>query len=110
MTHHSLAHHFESRQVQAVIEEAMLYTCACPAQLGVEILRLRELYTYQQACITKGETMLEVHQRIAEAAREAHDILEACLSETLKLEGWDLITLKMPAGLREIQQRVLDQD
>lgn len=110
MPRHALAHHFESLQVQAVIEEAMLYMCACPAQLGTEILRLRELHSYQMACISKSATLVEVHERIARAAREAHDILENCLMDTLKLEGWDPDTLKMPAGLREIQQRALDED
>ena len=110
MSRHALARQFDSLQVQGVIEEALLYMCACPAQLGTEILRLRELYSYQQACITKGETLAEVHRRIAQAAREAHDILENCLVETLKLEGWDMSTLKMPAGLRELQRRTLDED
>lgn len=108
MPRHALARHFDNLQVQDIIEEAMLYMCACPAQVGTEILRLRELYSYQQACISKGETMNEVHQIIAETARLAHDLMEDCLRQVLVSEGWDLEQLKMPEGLREIRQKTLD--
>lgn len=111
MSRHPLARHFDNRQIQAVIEEAMLYMCACPAPLGTEILRLRELHTYQMVCISKGRDNLgEVHERLATAAREAHDILETCMVDLLTLEGWDVTTLKMPANLREVRQRAVDED
>lgn len=110
MPRHALAKRFDNLQVQDVIEEAMLYMCACPAQLGTEILRLRELYNYQMNCISKGDTLTAVHQRLALAAQEAHDILETCLSDILSMEGWDMDTLKMPPGLREIRQRSVDED
>jgi hypothetical protein len=36
--------------------------------------------------------------------------LERCLDEVLKMEGWDLQTLTMPEGLRELRQQSIDQD
>lgn len=105
-----MSSHFDNLQVQGIIEEAMLYMCACPAQVGTEILRLRELYNYQQACISKGTVMASVHSKIADAAKQAHDVLEACLFQVLEMEGWDMNSLKMPEGLRELREQFLLDD
>lgn len=99
---------FSSDELVKIVEEAMLYMCACPAQVAAEIRRLRELFQYQQNCET-GQTgqpsNVAVHQTIARSAMQAHAAMEACLDQILTLEGWDRQTLKMPEGLR--QQRDL---
>ncbi len=110
MPKHPLASHFDNVQVQDIIEEAMLYMCACPAQVGTEVLRLREVYSYQQACITKGTVMESVHSNIAAAAKQAHDVMEECLLQVLEMEGWDTKSLKMPEGLRELREKTLLDD
>lgn len=110
MSRHPLARHFDNRQIQTVIEEAMLYMCACPAQVSTQILQLRELHTYQTHCVSKADALQQVHLRIAESTKLAHDIMEDCLLSILQTEGWDLASLKMPEGLRELRQRAAEDD
>jgi len=49
---------------------------------------------------SESEVHLQVHQRIAEVTKQAHQLMEQCLDEILDLEGWDRATLEMPVGLR----------
>jgi hypothetical protein len=39
---------------------------------------------------------MEVHQRIAEVTKQAHQLMEQCLDDILDMEGWDRTKLKMP--------------
>jgi hypothetical protein len=102
---------FSREQLHHIIEEAMIYMCACPAQLAQELFRLREMFEYQANCLSDSSTLMaNVHHKIAESTRIAHAELERCLQEVLQLEGWDTQTLTMPAGLRQLREKILDQE
>jgi len=105
-----LSMHYSNEQIEQILEEAMIYMCACPAQVAEQLLYLRKLFAYQQNCISKGELLADVHRRISESARKAHAELEQCLSDVMRMEGWDMQTLTMPTGLRELRQKTIDQD
>ncbi|WP_371322451.1 hypothetical protein VX159_08440 [Dechloromonas sp. ZY10] len=99
---------FSSDDLERIVEEGMVYMCACPAQVAKEIRLLRELIAYQEACLNGPENASEVHRCIAEAAREAHARMEQCLDQVLTLEGWDRATLHMPEGLRQRRDAALE--
>ncbi len=105
-----LSTHFSNQQLEQIIEEAMIYMCACPAQVAEELLRLRKVYAYQKNCISEGSLLADVHLRISEATEDAHAVMEKCLNDVLVLEGWDLQTLKMPEGLRKLREEKIIQD
>lgn len=98
---------YSTKQLESVINEATIYICACPAQVAEMVGKLRHLYDYQQNCIARESTDInrEVHERIAQATTEAHRIMEACMQDILRIEGWDPATLKMPDNLRELLYR-----
>ena len=91
---------YSDAELDQIVEEAMLYMCACPGQVASEIRRLRELIVYQQSCEQQPDNVSAVHQCIAKHAMRSHEVMEACLTEVLVLEGWDRQTLRMPEGLR----------
>ena len=95
---------YSVEQLEKIINEATIYMCACPAQVAKMVSKLRHLHDYQQNCLTRNSTDLntEVHDRIAQAAIEAHRIMEACMQDILKIEGWNPETLNMPDNLREL--------
>jgi len=95
---------FQDHELEKVREEALIYMCACPAQVAQSIAQLRGLFAYQQACEASRHDELGVHARIAEAVRVAHATLEDCLEDILRVEGWDRTTLDMPPGLRALQK------
>jgi hypothetical protein len=105
-----LAIQYSNQQLEHILDEALVYMCACPAQVAGQLLQLRKLFTYQQSCINKGALMADVHLRISESSRKAHAELEQCLNDVLQMEGWDRHTLTMPSGLRELRQQVIDQE
>lgn len=82
-----------------IVEQAMIYQCACPAQICKAIGQMRELHKYQQECLVDQTADRAVHERISHAAEKAHAELEQCLAEVLALEGWNMTTLEMPADL-----------
>lgn len=94
---------YSKQQLEKILDEAMIYMCACPAQVAEQMIRLREVFAYQTNCVSDSRLMSEVHYRIAESTRKAHAELEQCLSEVLKMEGWDPQTLSMPEGLRKLR-------
>ena len=102
--------HYTNLQLEQILEEAVVYMCACPAQVCEQLLQLRKLFSYQQKCINTGALMVEVHRRISESTQKAHVELEQCLSDVLIMEGWDPQTLTMPIGLRQVRQQTIDQD
>jgi hypothetical protein len=84
-----------------IVEQAIVYQCACPAQICKAITQVRDLYSYQRECLTQTDTDRSVHERIAEACARNHAELEQCLEDVLRLEGWDLTTLKMPENVEK---------
>lgn len=92
---------FAAAQVSRVLDQALVYQCACPAQVCRSIFELRELHAYQENCADNatGEA-LAVHATIAETAEQAHAAMEDCLARVLAIEGWDMATLTMPENLR----------
>ena len=82
-----------------IVEQAIVYQCACPAQVRRALFQLRDLHQYQQDCLNRSDTDRAVHARIAAACERNHVELEQCLEDVLRLEGWDLQTFTLPPGL-----------
>lgn len=99
-----MQHMYSAAQLEKIIDEATIYICACPAQVAKMVSKLRHLHDYQQNCLARESTDInrEVHDRIAQATVEAHRIMEACMDDILRIEGWNPETLKMPDDLREL--------
>ena len=91
---------FDAAQVSKVLDQALVYQCACPAQVCRTLFELRELYEYQKNCGNDTGNDQAVHGAIAAATQRAHAVMEDCLAQVLELEGWDLQTLTMPQALR----------
>ena len=100
---------FDNSQLAHIIEEAMIYQCACPAQLAQHILGLRELFRYQHTCSVTRSEDFGVHARIMESVQRTHSDMEQCLHDVLVAEGWDLATLAMPEGLRRLRDDLLGE-
>ena len=92
---------FSPLQISKIIDQALVYQCACPAQVATTILELRDLHDYQLKCQSESATNLEVHRAIAQATEDTHARMEECLEQVLEIEGWDRETLTMPADLRK---------
>jgi hypothetical protein len=102
----NLENKFTALQLALINDQAALYNCACPLHVSMQISNLRKLFDYQKQCMEMdemagNEVLAEVHQRIAEAAKQAHQLMEQCLDEILDLEGWDRTNMEMPAGIRQ---------
>ena len=97
----SLEKRFSDDDLVGIIDQASIYTCACPSQVCKAIMQQRSLYRYQEQCLGKSYTDAMVHQAIARAVVAAHATLEQCLEEILGLEGWDMERLVMPATLEK---------
>ena len=89
----------------SIRRQAVIYACACPAQVCETIAHLRKLHDYQAQCMVGTPVDAAVHLRITEAVEKAHREMEQCLSDILAMEGWDPVTLEMPAHL---QKRIAD--
>lgn len=92
---------YTAAQIGKVIDQALIYQCACPAQVCRAIFELRELFAYQTNCAADPINDRRVHETIALATEQAHELMEQCLERVLKIEQWDLATLDMPAELRK---------
>jgi hypothetical protein len=90
---------FTDSQLQTILEQAAIYACACPAQVCKSINQHRALFKYQANCYNETDTDRAVHARIADTVRQSHAEMEHCLVDILRLEGWDMATLKMPTDL-----------
>jgi hypothetical protein len=102
----NLKQKFTALQLSIINEQAALYTCACPLQVSLQITQLRKLFDYQKQCMELGVSsenplQIDVHNRIAEATKQAHQLMEQCLDDVLELEGWDKAKLVMPEGIRK---------
>lgn len=100
---------FAPRELEAILEEASIYMCACPAQVVVAIRQLRELHRYQLACIKGPQAIPGVHERIVQATEVAHAEMEQCLADILAMEGWDPVTFRMPEGLRRRRDEEIER-
>lgn len=92
---------FNPAQISKVIDQALVYQCACPAQVCKSIFELRELYEYQINCANDSLNDKLVHETIAEATAKAHAVMEECLQKILEIEGWDTENLVMPELLKK---------
>ncbi len=92
---------FTAAQISQVIDQALIYQCACPAQVCRTIFELRELHDYQLNCADDDANDRQVHFAIAEATEKSHALMETCLERVLQIEGWDMATLTMPESLRK---------
>jgi hypothetical protein len=101
---------FSNSELEKIIDEGMVYMCACPAQVAQSLRVVRTMYHYQRSCLSGGNNVARVHQTIADAAILVQQQLEACLEEVLKIEQWDRATLTMPEGLRARQVREMLDD
>lgn len=101
-----LEQQFSDYQIKYILEQSIVYSCACPAQVCKAILQERELFAYQAKCLNLTTTDAAVHRTIAESVQAVHRVMEHCLVEVLKLEGWDMETLVMPEAL---QKRMIDE-
>ncbi len=109
----ALQQRFSDDNLVDIIDQASVYTCACPSQVCKAILQQRALYRYQQQCLGKSYTDQRVHGAIASTVERTHAELEACLEEVLQLEGWDREKLVMPAELEkelaeEVDHRIME--
>jgi hypothetical protein len=102
---------FTEAELGKVIEQSMIYMCACPAQVADAVRKLRQLHQYQMRCIEDPQNVLAVHAAIARSTALSHSTMQDCLEQVIVLEGWDRATLEMPAGLRrrQLQEMLTDQ-
>ena len=98
---------FDPSQISRIIDQSLVYQCACPAQVCRAIFELRELYRFQIACINDSHNDVQVHRAIAETAEKSHALMEECLTRVLEIEGWDRVTLEMPEQLKARQRKSL---
>jgi len=105
---------YEERYTDAdlvsIIEQGLIYMCACPAQLAEALLKLRSLLQYQMRCLTDPVNDAAVHAAIAKSTVQSHHIMQDCLDTVIALEKWDRATLQMPEGLRKRQMQELLAD
>lgn len=101
---------FSDVELGKIVEEGLIYMCACPAQVADTIRKVRELYRYQMNCLQNSENDVAVHRAIAISAALTHSQLQDCMDEVLVLEKWDRATLQMPANLRVKQMKEISAD
>ncbi len=90
---------FSDEILTRILEQSMIYACACPAQICRILTEQRILYRYQLRCINNNETEQTIHQRINSTLTTTHALLEQCLADILELEEWDMQTYQMPEAL-----------
>lgn len=101
MTEKSTPTGYSVAQLNQIIEQAMVYQCACPAQVSKLLIELSLLAQYQRDCLEETSANAQVHQRIREAIAAVRPEVEACLTDILTIEGWDMGTLEMPDDLKK---------
>ena len=101
----NLDNKFTAIQLAIINNQAALYTCACPVHVSMQITNLRKLFDYEKMCMeipSENSVEMQVHQRIAEVTKQAHQLMEQCLDDILDMEGWDRTKLEMPTtGIRK---------
>jgi hypothetical protein len=101
---------FTDAELGKVVDQAMIYMCACPAQVAESIRKLRELYRYQLRCSANPENDNAVHALIAQHTIQSHATMQDCLDKVIEMEAWDRTTLQMPPDLRKRQMREMLSD
>ncbi len=101
---------YSDAELDLIVEQGMIYMCACPAQVADAVRKLRALIRYQRRCAADPANDTAVHATIARSTIESHAIMEECLNTVIALEQWDRSTLQMPAGLRKRQMQELRAD
>jgi len=91
---------FSHEVISHILEQSLIYQCACPAQVCKNIGEQRALYAYQQGCLNLTDTDRAVHQSIASSVMLCHAEMEKCLETILILENWDMDTFDMPELLK----------
>lgn len=91
---------FPQEVITHILEQSLIYQCACPAQVCKNINEQRALYAYQESCLNETDTDRAVHQSIADAAMFCHAEMEKCLEAILILGKWDMTTYEMPEHLK----------
>lgn len=92
---------YTQKQLSHIREQALIYQCACPAQVSKLLSEMLFLHRYQAECLNRTDVDVAVHQTIAKATEDVYPRMEQCLTEVLQLEGWDLETLTMPETLKK---------
>lgn len=92
---------FPDEIIAHILNQSLIYTCACPAQVCKAINEQRRLFEYQKRCLNLTETDKAVHQKIASTVENIHAQLEQCLDDILCLEGWDMNTYQMPETMQK---------
>jgi hypothetical protein len=92
---------YTRKQLSSIREQAMIYQCACPAQVSELLAQMQDLYAYQSNCLNGTDVDVRVHENIAAATMAAYPVIEKCLTDILVLEGWDLNTLVIPEFLQK---------
>lgn len=93
---------YSREQLTWIREQAIIYQCACPAQVSKLLSEMQWLYKYQADCLNQTDVDFLVHSNIAEATKKAYPIIEQCMTDVLTLEGWDMATLTMPESLKKL--------
>ncbi len=105
-----LPERFSDADLEKIVDDGLIYMCACPAQVAVATRKVREMYRYQLNCLQDQKNDSRVHATIAKTAEAVHAQLEECMEEILAIEQWDRQTLTMPAHLRKRQLVELGAD
>lgn len=92
---------FSVEIITHILEQSIIYSCACPAQVCKVINEQRALYKYQQRCLNLADIDKAVHQLISDTVKLTHAQLEQCLEQILLLEGWDMQTYQMPESMQK---------
>ena len=106
----SYSERFSDQELARIVDEGLIYMCACPAQVAQMLRSVREMYRYQLNCLSDAGNDARVHQAIADTAIVTHAHLEACMEQILVIEQWDRDTLTMPPHLRKRQLKELAGD
>jgi hypothetical protein len=101
---------FTDSDLGNVIEQGMIYMCACPAQVAQSMRNLREQYRYQLRCMENPKNVVAVHAHIAHSTIQAHSAMQGRLDKVIEMEGWDRSPFQMPSGLLERQLQVMLSD
>jgi hypothetical protein len=101
---------YSDAELSKVVEQGLIYMCACPAQVAEALGKLRALHRYQMNCLAVPQNDSRVHGAIARSVALAHATLENCLDEVVALEKWDRATLTMPDFLRARQLHEISSD
>ena len=101
---------FTDAELNSVIEQGMIYMCACPAQVADCLRTLRELLRDPNQCSENPHNDYEVHTAIARRVSAAHETMQRCLDEIVELEKWDRTTMLMPEDLRKRQMLAILSD